>query len=255
MQKSRAERLKNIFRNIDKKSEAEKARLVWFMASFCVCGIFCIWLYGTSSSLSRLGAGRIDLSTLPAFPQLDPVNLDEALQKSGEALNDYAASSNAAWQERGDKYIAEREVLLGEDFSTLKLSGVENGAGAVLLKYDHYYKDVPVLGSGLVLSVENDNQEITEKENRLQRGVEVVIDPELPAKEAAAIAGRELDDTFVFSAARLAIVKQAEGCFLVWKTDFRSEAGEEKSILVGTKHGSIIPAETGKQDQASNMAE
>lgn len=255
MQKSRAERLKGIFKDIDKKSEAEKARLVWYLASFCACGVFCIWLASTGSSLSQLGSGGVDLSQLPAFPQLEPINLDEALQKSGEALDDYEKTSNAAWQERGSKYVAEQDVLAGDDFSTLKLAEVRKEEGAVILRYEHYYKEVPVLGSGLVLAADAKSEEISTREDNLKRGINLAVDPAISAKDAAALASKNTDGNYAFSEAQLAIAEYEDNFYLVWKTVFRAEAGEEKTILVGAQHGGIIPGDSTGGNQASNMTE
>ncbi|MFA7169235.1 MAG: hypothetical protein WC178_00030 [Candidatus Paceibacterota bacterium] len=255
MQKSFKKRFKNILKDIDKKSEAEKNRLVLFLSGFSVFCIFCLWLITAGNNFSELGKDRIDLSALPEFPQVDSIDIGDVLQKSEDTLDGFNQINNTLWQESGDRYISEKNILKDDEFSVLKLADVQNMDDSVFLEYEHYYKDVLVLGSDFGLMINTESQEITEKTNNLKLGISLAVDPEISVKKAMTVAEEEIDDdSYVFDGAKLAIASYEENLYLVWKIVFDSEADDNsREILVGAKYGSIIPDEMKGENQTSDM--
>lgn len=248
-------RVKKFFENIEKKSEEEKMRLIWFLTIFSMIGIFCVWLMGAISNFSNLGNDKMDFSGLPKFPETENVDLGGTLQEGQKILDNYASENKEGWEKIGDKYIKDNNILSSEGFSSLKLADVKEENGKALLTYEHYYKDIIVLGSDLVLAVNPENQEVSEKQNTLQKGIKLGVNPTITAQEASEIASKEIKNkNSVFKEAELVIAPYDGDFYLAWRTHFQPETGgEEEQILVGAERGGIIPAVSQKENQTSNI--
>lgn len=260
MSNIRKNRKRDLFKNIENKSEAEKLRLVWLGAAFFMILVFGLWVAGAKSHFARLSGYQVDYSSLPSFPENQSMDLEGVLNESGEKIGGYMEESETEWQITGDKYIKEKGILVGESFSSLKFAGTGSDGDAILIKYAQYYKDIPVLGCNLVLSVDMDNN-ITEKENNLAAGIDLVADPKISLKEAAEIAEKEvIKEGYMFEEGGLAIAKYEEGFYLVWRIALVSDKVlGTKEILVGAERGGIVSAvgedEIEEMNQTSNIAE
>lgn len=260
MSNKKNNRKRDFFKNIEEKSEAEKLHLVWLCAISFMVLVLGLWVSGAKSNFSRLADYQIDYSSLPSFPENQSTDLESVLDESGETISGYMAENETEWQAAGDNYIAEKGFLSGEGFSSLKFVETGNDGDAVLIKYAQYYKDIPVLGCDLVLSVDMDDN-ITEKKNSLATDIDLVVDPKISLKAAGEIAEKEcVDEGYVFKEGSLAIAKYEEDFYLVWKINLVSdEAPSEKEILVGAERGGIVSVvgkdETEGMNQTSNIAE
>lgn len=253
------------FKNIRNGSEAKKARLTWFLVILFMLGVFSLWLYGAQKNFSQIARSQlVDLSGLPGFPDdgIADVNLDGALKDSGKKVGEYLAASEAQRQAVGDDYIKEHKVLDTDGFSSLKFVGSKEEDGAILLEYAQYYKDVPVLGNVLVLSIAADDSSVTEKNNNLVVGIDVAADPVVSLKAAATIAEKENGDAgYVFKEGSLVIVGYEGKYYLAWKIVLASGEGvDTKDILVGAQRGNVIPMdavllEKEKGNQTSDIVE
>lgn len=255
MQKIRKKSLKDILKNIEHKSEAEKTQLIWLMSGFSMVLIFCLWLAGAWTNFARLSdSSTFDLSILPEFPHIETAGLEETFRQGGKAMEDLEKADEATWRSEGDKYVERKGILADEDFSTLRIAEIRSEGGNVVLKYEHYYKEVLVLDSILVLVANGETREVSERENSLKSGTVLAVDPVISAKEAALIAQKELEnDSYAFSSAKLVVVFQSGKPYLVWNVLLRS-GEDEKNILVGASRGSIINYDF-ENNQTSDMAE
>lgn len=260
MSNKRNNRKRDFFKNIEEKSEAEKLRLVWLGAISFMILFFGLWVSGAKSNFARLADYKVDYSSLPSFPENQSTDLAGILDESGEKIGGYMEENNTEWQALGDNYIEEQGILSEEGFSSLKFVGTESDGDAVLIKYAEYYKDIPVLGCDLVLSVDMDDN-IAQKENNLVSGIDLVVDPKISLKAAGEIAEKEcIDGGCIFKEGGLAIAKYEEGFYLVWKiTLISDEAPSVKEVLVGAERGGIVSTvgedETEEVNQTSNIAE
>ena len=258
-------RAQGFLKNIRNGSEAEKARLTWFLVILFMLGVFSLWLYGAQKNFSQMTSSQlVDLSGLPGFPDdgIAAVNLDGALKDGGEKVNEYLAANEAQRQSVGDEYIRAHKVLDTDGFSSLKFAGSKEEEGLILLEYAQYYKDVPVLGKGLVLSVAADESSVVEKSNNLAFGIDVAADPVVPLKVAAAIAEKENGDaSYIFKEGGLVIVSYESEYYLAWKIVLvAGEGADTKDLLVGAQRGGVIPMksvllEDEKGNQTSDIVE
>lgn len=239
-------KLKAYFNNAEKKSEEEKMRVVWFWTIFFMIGIFGIWVINASYNLSSFGQKGAEISGLPEFPKTEDIDINGTLQEGSEIISEYSEQSKAQWEKIGDTYIAEKNILADDGFSVLKLKDAKQEDGAIILDYEHYYKNVLVLDSRLVLAVDLKSKEVSERENALKNGVDLSVDPVVSAKEAADIAAKEINDSgYSFKEAVLAIARDEDKYYLVWQTVFQKgdAISDARKILVGAKRGGILPVE------------
>lgn len=234
------------------RSEAEKMRLSWMMVSTSMIVIFLLWTWGVNKNLSGLAGYKLDVSTLPAYPVSHDADLQASLAESVQNIQESMDEDKAAWQDVGDAYIREKGLLEGNDFCSLKFASIGREGGNVMLEYGQYYKELPVIGRGLVLEAAQDKSSVTEKENKLETGIAILTDPVISAEEARKIAVRGVEDgAMQFEQSRLAIAGYEGDFFLVWQLDFIDmEGGEAMQVLVGAQRGSIVPAESFPADAA-----
>lgn len=249
--------------DIRRKSPEEKMRLVWFLVIVFMICIFFLWADQVRHDLSRLaGSPLVDTSALPPYPAMPEIDVDKTLMESGAQLGDLAEQSDEEFKAAGDSYILEKGLLGEEEFSSLKFADAEVKDEEILLSYGQYYKDIPVLGCALVLTIAMDGDEITEKSDTLARGIELVVDPEISLKAAGELAEKELDDeNFTFREGSLAIARYEDDYYLAWRIVLLAEVeGEEytQEVLVGTEHGGIISRmgvdDLGRKDELGNVA-
>lgn len=238
-------RIRGYLAGIRKKSPEERLRLMWLLVAVFMIGIFFLWTQQVRHDLSRLaGLPLVDTSVLPPYPEMPEIDVEKTLMESGAQLGDLAEKSDAEFRAAGDSYVLEKAPLSEEEFSSLKFVDAEVREEEILLSYGQYYKDIPVLGCGLVLAIAMDGDEISEKSDTLARGIELIVDPEISLKAAGNLAEKEIDDeNFVFKEGSLAIAHWEEGSYLAWRIVFCAEVeGDEyiQEVLVGAQHGGII---------------
>ena len=265
MSNRRKNRAQEFIINIRNGSEAKKARLTWFLVILFMLGIFFLWICGAQKNLSKMASSQlVDLSGLPSFPDagIADVDLGGVLKSGGEKLNEYLAEDKAHWQDIGDRYIKEKNILVADDFSSLKFVDSWEENGAVTVEYAQYYKDVPVSGKGLVLSIAADGSSVVEKSNNLVVGIDVAADPVVSLKAAGAIAEKESGDTgYKFKEGSLVIVGYEGEYYLAWKIVLvTDDEVDTKDILVGAQRGGVIPmdavlSEDKKGNQTSDIVE
>lgn len=247
---------KKFFKNIEKEPEEKKMRIVWFWVILCMIGIFLLWITTACRNFANLSNYKMNFSGLPQYPKTENnIDIGKTLQQSQDALKEYEAKNQAQMQQIGDNYIKDNNILADDSFSSLHFVDAKSENAAEILTYQQYYKDIPVLGSNLVLSVNPQNNQVTEKQNALSSGINIAVDPVISAKDAAKIAEKEIKDpSYIFSEGKLAIAKQDKDFYLVWKTTFESaEKGDTKEILVGAKHGGIIQDQSSATNQTSDI--
>lgn len=265
MSNRRKNRVQESLKNIRNGSEAKKARLTWFLVILFMLGILFLWVCGAQKNFSQMASSRlVDLSGLPSFPDdgIADVDLGGALKSGGEKLNEYLAEDKAHWQGIGDQYIKEKNILVADDFSSLKFVDSWEENGAIAVEYVQYYKDVPVWGRGLVLFVSPNANSVVKSSDNLVTGVDLTVDPEIPLKTAIAIAQKEAGTgTYIFTEGTLVVVIYEEKPYLAWKIVLASGEGvDTKDVLVGAQRGNIIPMdavllENEKGNQTSDIVE
>lgn len=263
MAKTKQNRVRDFLARIRKGSAEEQVRLTWLLVIVFMAGIFFLWIYQAQRDFSQL-AGRelVDASALPPFPSLPDLSIDKTLRESGEQLSNLMAESNEELEAAGDAYIRERDILPGEDFSSVKFSDAEMTDDEILLLYGQYYKDIPVLGCGLVLAMALDGGEISEKHRNLAEGIELAVDPQISLREAGELAEKEMADArFTFKKGSLAIARLEEDYYLAWRIVLENGAeggADPQEILVGANHGGIISRigvdDLGRKDELENVA-
>lgn len=245
MPKNAAEKLKNLFKSIEKKSEEKKMRMMWVFVIFFMVGVFLLWIMTVSRNFSDAAKFKMNFSGLPELPQTENMDIEKTLKDGQDALEKYASQSNEQLDKTGRKYIEDNKILADDNFSTLKISDVRQDKDTAILQYQHYFKEVPVLGSGIVLAVNMENGQVLETQDSLKKGIDIAVDPAIAAKDAQQIAAKEINNAnYEFKNASLAICENEGKYYLAWKTVFESEnGGDNKEVLVGAKHGGIIKDE------------
>lgn len=254
----RKNRFGNFFKNTPKGSPAEKMRLTWFLVSVCMVGVFFLWVRSAQNNFARMASLRMDIPAMSSLPEVSGIDFGGIMEDSGEKYEEYAAADQAHWQAVGDAYIAEKGILEGDGFSSLKFSGSKEEDGAMSLEYAQYYKEIPVLGYGLVLSSSSDGSSVVEKSSNLATGINLDADPAVSLKEAGTIAEKSQGSgKYAFREGSLAVVRYEDEFYLVWKIALSSEKeADVKEVLVGARRGGIIEAQTaGTENQTSNIAE
>jgi len=249
MSKTVKNKVESFLKNMQKKPEQEKIRLVWFLTIFFMVGIFCVWFVSVKNNFYALGNSKINLSGLPEFSQEHSIDLQKNLKNGQDMLNGGAVNTangdaqknNADVEKMGDKYIQDKNIFGDDGFSVLKLANTKEDNGVMILQYEHYYKNILVLGSSLSLSVNSDSGQVSELQNTLAKGVNIPVDPSIPMKDASKTAEKEIkDSSYVFDGGKLAIAKYEGKFYLVWDMIFKSEEkGDSREILVGAKHGGV----------------
>ncbi len=236
-------KVKKILGDIHGKSEREQKQIVWLLTAFSMIIIFCAGMLSIRTNFLNLGKSSMDLSGLPPFPEIEDIDFKEGLS----ADKNVETENESKWKNAGDEYLQKKNVFGNDDFSSLKLAGIEKQEdGNVLLKYEHYYKDIPVLNSGLILiSGLEDDGAVSEYQNNLKSGINIATDPVISMKNAFEIAEKELKNTgYVAKEGKLAISEYEEKFYLVWRVVLESaENGNNREILVGAKYGSVISSE------------
>jgi len=244
------------FRDIDKKPEEEKIRLIWFLTIVFMAGVLCLFMANAASNISKLSKEEMDLSQLPSLSEVAGPDVTEALKAGKDAIEGLDSAVSVDWGKLGDEYIANKGLSADDGFSTLKAKDPYVEGDAIILDYEHYYKDVPVLHSVLELEVDAVSHAVSVRENRLKNGIDVAIDPKISAKDAAGKAEEEMADSgYVFKESRLAIAEIDGVFYLVWKTVFAEEGKEDKVLLVGAMHGNIVTETEAAEDQTRNITQ
>lgn len=247
-------KLRAYFKNAEKKSEEEKMRVIWIWTILFMIGIFGVWVINASRNLASLGQKGAEISGLPDFPKPEDIDINGTLQEGSEMINEYSEQSKAQWGKIGDAYIAEKNIFANDSFSILKLKDVKLEDSAIVLNYEHYYKNILVLDSRLVLAVDSKSKEVSERENTLKKGIDLSADPVVSAKEAADIAAKEINGSeYSFKEAVLAIAQEEDKYYLVWQTVFQKgdAVSDIRKILVGAKRGGILSVDPISGEQAS----
>lgn len=254
----RKNRTRRFFKDIEKKSEAEKMRLMWFCVIFFMSGMFGLWIWSAKNNLGRLGGSGVDFSSVPAFPEEKKAEVGATMDESGKKIGQYITQDLARSQDVGDKYIKDNGILADEEFSSLKFMKRTEEEKAILLEYGQYYKDIPVAGAGMMLSLDKETGTVNEKERNLMTGISLVVDPKVSLKEAEKIATENAGPGYTAQGDELLIMKSEGDFYLAWKITLSAEDYPgTKDIFVGAQRGSIIaadPRDGQEDDQTSNIA-
>lgn len=244
-------KIDKLFRNLGDKSEEEKTKLLWFLVGFSMLIVFGLWFFNFNSNLSRLGSFSLDTSALPSFPETDQVErLGEIVEQGNEILESAGEGlSQEYWQKVGQEYLASASFFKDEDFSELKIAEVKDENGIVLMKYEHYYKELLVFGSNLVLQFNSQSGEFIRAEDALKKNIDLEIDPTISSQKSIEIAKQSFNNPdFAFKNSSLVIVSHKGKQYLAWHLFFdnlKSSSGAE--IFIGAKNGgTILPEELDK---------
>lgn len=248
-------KVKKFLEDIRGKSEREQKQVVWLLTAFSMVIIFCAGMLSIRTNFLNLGKSRMDLSGLPPFPAIEDIDFEAGLSADKNAETE----KELKWKNAGDEYLQKKDVFGNDDFSSLKFAEIEKQEdGSVFLKYEHYYKDILVLDSSLILmsGLEDDEYAVSEYRNNLKNGINIAADPAISMKNAFGIAEKELQNTgYVAQEGKLAIAEYEEKFYLVWRVVLESaENGNNREILVGAKYGSIISSEKAV-NQTSDITE
>ncbi len=263
MSNKKKNKIREHLAGVRKKSPEDRSRLKWILVIVFMVGIFFLWADQVTRDFSRLAGGQlIDGSVLPSYPEMPAVSASKTLMESGKRLGDIAEKNDEELKAAGDRYILEKDLLGEEEFSSLKFADAEAEDGEILLSYDQYYKDIPVLGCGLVLAITMDSDEIVEKSDTIARGMKISVDPEISLRAAGELAEKEAgDENFAFREGSLAIARYEDDYYLGWRIVLAAEVeGEEymQEVLVGAEHGGIISRmgvnDLGAKDELGNVA-
>ena len=225
------------------RKEKERMKLFWSLVIFSMLGVFCVWLEGVDSNLRKLGGLEMDMAGFPEMPEgASSWNLNNILGGIDE-LNIKYEEDFSSWQKAGDEYLDGKDIF-GEtgDFSFLRFIGADRKEDSIYLEYGHYYKDLPVLGSSLILVFDENSGEFLRFEDNLKKGIEIEIDPRISLKEAVLLAEKEIDeDGCIYADGNLAIAEYESNFYLVWDIIFAREEDEtEYEVLIGAKNGGLV---------------
>jgi Zn-dependent metalloprotease len=255
MLRKRGTGAENNFKEVGKKPEAAKVRLVWALTLLFMLGVIAVGMTSISRNLSNANKNAVDLSGLPQFPEMPSEQLAQTLDEGKTVVQEYAETTNEQWGEDGEKYIADNALLGGEEYSTLKLENVEAQTGKVVLTYGQYYKDVRVQDGSVTLEFDPLSKAVTAAKDTLQKGIDLAVDPTVTAKAAMETAQAASADR-TFSKSSLQIAALDGKYYLVWSVIFRSDKDKsEKTVLVGAMRGNILQAENKADNQTRNIAQ
>ncbi|MDD3190197.1 MAG: hypothetical protein PHI66_00690 [Candidatus Pacebacteria bacterium] len=230
------------------RREREQMRLLWPLVIVSMLGVFCVWLAGVNSSLHKLGGVGVDITSLPEMPEVvGNWNLDDILSKAEEiGVVGEEEKNLSSWQEAGGAYLDGQDIF-GEtgDFSFLKFVGVEKKEDSIYLEYGHFYKDLPVLDSYLILIFDERSGEFLRLEDNLKKGIELEIEPRVSLKEAVLLAEKGIgEDGYMYEDGGLAVTEYENAFYLVWDIFFAKEEDmTEYEALIGAKNGGLVSVE------------
>ncbi len=240
-------------KRLEDRSEAEKAQLVWFMTLVAMLGVLALWSATSYRRLNLLlnsndGAAVAQLAETAG---LDELGLGRQLEEGKNLLDRVEKFNEETLRMSGDEFIRQNRLLPEDGFSALELTEARWEDGAAVLNYGQIYKGVPVFGAGLVLRLMPESGAVAVVKDDVARGLDLSTDPALSAKEAGAIALRELaDEDYALEAAKLAVVRTSAGDFLIWETELVDATGAQQTIWVGAQRGSVV---TPDENQLSNI--
>jgi len=230
-------------------------RLMWFFVIFFMVGMFGLWIWSAKNNLGRLGGAAVDFSSVPAFPEGKKTEVGTTMDESGKRIGQYIAQDAAMSQDAGDRYIRDNDIMGDDEFSSLKFSKRTDGEKIVLLDYAQYYKDIPVAGAGMTLSLDKETGTVTEKTRNLISGISLAVDPKVSLKEAERIAAGSVSGGYAAQGGELEIVGSDGDFYLAWKIVLSTEdRPDTKELFVGAQRGSIIvpDSEEGYEDNQTN---
>lgn len=234
--------IKEKIRKLQNGKEEEKSKFLWFGVAFFMLVFFLAWIWNLNINLRRMSKVDFDF-TLPDVPEnISEDKIGEIVASGQDAIGELEDSFNDdLWTGRAEEYLNEKNFFADEEFSELRLSSVQKNDDFVVVKYEQYYKSLPVINGDLMLSYDM-NGNLSQVDNRLKTGIEIDIEPSVSAQKAKEMALYYLNDSnYVFENSNLAVVSFQDKYYLVWDLFFDVSDKEAKSeIFIGAKNGTII---------------
>lgn len=231
----------NDFQWQDKDSKEKK---MWTGVIVSMALIFGFWLWSVNSRMNRFFAqAPQQMSEIAQFQGADPAEAWERTQSEGEKILSDAQNrlTDETLKAMGAEYIKNRQILTGENFSELRLVDLKKGEAETELRYQHYYKTLPVVGSDLKVFFNSETGEEVREENQLAVDIKLDTNPVLSSQEAADIVLKQDSRAGETKTGTLMIVRRAAQVELVWTLEMMNEkTGQRKSFVVNAKTGKII---------------
>jgi len=236
----------NYIKNIPEKPEETRIKMMWALIVFFMLVMICVWWIGFASNKPKINFNQ---SALPPFPDFSE-GID-GISKLNEQKDEIAVELEiAAKQEEMEKiakdYIRGNGLMKEEDISNLRLKNIKKQENKWHLRYQQYYKNTLVDGSGVSFEIDDAEKKVVSFESDYDPDIALDVKPKITEEEAyhsavETLSGKELNPASSELVVYKGIGQTPVEYYLAWKMNIASlQESRDYYCFVNAENGEII---------------